>query len=242
MPLRNKKEKIAYVYICRNGENEELRYSIRSLANMPPGDVWVVGGKPDWYTGKYIYVNQNDHKYRNAYLNLIAMCKSEEIPDSIVLMNDDFYVVKKIEEIPVFTGGFLIEKQALYKRLAPHSDYTRKLGKTISFLEQRGVDLAVDYELHVPMPMSKKKLLNVIAYSPEVLWRSSYGNMYNVDGQVITDVKVYVYDKMLPKSYNWKTSLYPYLSSDDDSFKIIHEHVLKEMFPDPSPHEKRVKY
>ena len=36
------------VYILKNGcDGYELRYSLRSLANMDHGKVWFVGGQPD---------------------------------------------------------------------------------------------------------------------------------------------------------------------------------------------------
>ena len=36
-----------FIYICRVGENEELRYSIRSVLNsFPEANIWVIGGKP----------------------------------------------------------------------------------------------------------------------------------------------------------------------------------------------------
>ena len=53
-----------FVYICKDGENEELRYSIRSvLKNTKDAVIWVVGGKPNWYIGNYIKVIQDQNKY-----------------------------------------------------------------------------------------------------------------------------------------------------------------------------------
>lgn len=38
------------LYLCRPGENLELRYSLRSLRNVPHGRVWIFGDCPDWVT------------------------------------------------------------------------------------------------------------------------------------------------------------------------------------------------
>jgi hypothetical protein len=85
-----------FVYICKDGINEELKYSIRSVVeSFPEATIWVVGGKPDWYTGNYIKVEQKESKYKNAVKNLETICFSEEISQSFVLMNDDFYIIKK---------------------------------------------------------------------------------------------------------------------------------------------------
>lgn len=227
------------VYICRDGENEELRYSIRSaVKNLPHDKIWVVGGKPDWYTGNHIPIKQTDSKYDNAFENLKTACESKKISANFILMNDDFFVVKKINNIENFVGGFLIEKYSLYSQLTPRSQYTNKLYKTMNKLQRSGIDLPADYELHVPMIMNKNKLFFVLKRFPDCLWRSTYGNSYNVRGKWITDVKVYSSDAMMVKSYDYKNGEQSYVSSDDGSFVHLYRNVLKEMFPEPSKYEK----
>jgi hypothetical protein len=99
------------VYICRDGDNEELRYSIRSaVANLPHDNIWIVGGKPDWYTGNFIRTKQNGLKFDNARNNLNTACRKYEISSDFVLMNDDFYFMDKIDKIEMFHGGRLIDK------------------------------------------------------------------------------------------------------------------------------------
>lgn len=95
-----------FVYVCRDGENEELRYSIRSvLSSFPEAKIWVVGGKPSWYIGNYIEVKQSQSKYGNVLNNLKSICNSELIEESFVFMNDDFFIVNKIDTIDIFHGG-----------------------------------------------------------------------------------------------------------------------------------------
>ena len=44
------------VYVVRPGdENEALRYSLRSLANIPHRTVWIAGYRPKWCYG-IVYV------------------------------------------------------------------------------------------------------------------------------------------------------------------------------------------
>jgi hypothetical protein len=231
-----------YVYICKDGENEELRYSIRSvIKNMPKGNVWVVGGKPEWYVGNHVAVKQTDSKYDNAYENLRIACETKKISQNFVLMNDDFFAVKKIDKIENYVGGFLIEKVALYSQISPRSHYTNKLHKTMTKVQRSGIDLPADFELHVPMLMNRTKLSAILKKYPDCLWRSTYGNIYNVRGKHITDVKVYSADAMMVKSYDHKENLYPYLSSDDGSFVYLYRNMLKDMFPEPSQYEKKTK-
>ena len=224
-----------YVYICKDGDNEELRYSIRSVEkHMPPGRIWVVGGKPDWYTGNYIPVKQEDTKYNNAIENIRAACEHRKISNEFVLMNDDFFIIKPIEEPLTYVSGFLVEKIALYSALSPRSSYTKRLLKTSQKLFRFGYEFPRDYELHVPMVMHKEKLLAIINQYPDCLWRSMYGNVYKVGGIHITDVKYYVKDAMKVKSHDYKSSSYPFVSSEDESFVVLKKDILNSMFPTPS--------
>jgi len=104
-----------YVYVCRPGDNEELRYSIRStVKNLPEGRIWVVGGKPDWYTGDYIYVQQTGIGHPNVWKQLDVICATEDISDDFVLMNDDFFTVKKLDKVEYFYSGTIQEVLASY--------------------------------------------------------------------------------------------------------------------------------
>jgi hypothetical protein len=227
-----------YVYICRDGENEELRYSIRSLVeNAPEGRIWVIGGKPDWYVGDYIRVPQAGLKYENAKKNLNAICRATTMSDDVVLMNDDFFVMKKIDSVDTFFGGTLISKVRKYKSVYPRSSYTRALSQTHAILSQKAIVDILDYELHVPMPMNRKKLSSVIRINKPFLWRSMYGNMFGVGGTYMQDVKVYGKGSLV-RSQDWKDDSQIYLSSMDSAFNGGLLEMLKERFPDPSKYER----
>jgi len=226
-----------FVYICRPGQNEELRYSIRSvMSTFPDAKVWVVGGKPDWYTGNYVQVRQNSTKYTNARDNLEAICNSEDIPENFILMNDDFFIVKPIKDIQYLNGGLLSEKIEYYNELTPNTSYVRSLQETHRRLLKRGIVNPLDYELHVPMPMHKVGLKASMAGGS--LWRSVYGNMFGVGGETIKDVKVYNGGPLMPKSYDYEQLDQPYLSTDDLSFDTVLNVMLKDMFSVASDYEQ----
>ena len=228
-----------FVYICKDGNNEELRYSIRSVVeSFPDSNIWVVGGKPTWYVGNYIEVNQNLSKYRNAIENLKALCNSEDISDTFVLMNDDFYIIKNIDSIKDYHGGPLLEKINLYQKLNSNSNYTRKLAATYKKIKSLGIENPLDYELHVPMVMEKEKLKQTLQNNYQFLWRSIYGNVFNVGGEQMEDVKVYVKGPLVLKSYNIKKDDHIYLSSADTSFDILFNNILKKQFTQKTKYEK----
>ena len=217
------------VYICKTGENEELRYSIRSaVKNLSFDNLWVVGGKPEWYVGNYIKVDQDKSKYSNARRNLTAICNSSEISDSFILMNDDFYIMNIVQDVPYMHGGLLAEKINLYKNMTGNTSYVGMLKKTLLNLSRRFKRDIFDYELHVPMVMQKEKLVKVLDF-PD-LWRSRYGNTFEVGGQEIKDVKVYSSGGLSKKSYDINNLTSDYLSSNDDSFEEIRSKVLEDKF------------
>lgn len=224
---------VDYVYICRDGENEELRYSIRSVeTNFPAGKIWVVGGKPSWYSGNHILVNPTSSKQNNAINNLSAIVQSDEIPEEFVLMNDDFFVVRPVKEIKTYHGGSLRDKIVLRREITPGSRYLELLSKTYRFLQKIGVSEILDYDIHVPMKMSKAGLKKALNFGTQ--WRSTYGNTYKLGGEEIKDVKVYGSGNLLELSYDIGNLRSEYLSTDDKSFPIVWKKLLKDMFPNPS--------
>lgn len=236
MQFENKKD---FVYICKDGINEELKYSIRSVVeSFPDSNIWVVGGKPDWYVGNYIKVEQKESKYKNAVENLKTISVSDQISESFVLMNDDFYIIKKINKIENFHGGYLLNKINLYQKLNGNSQYTRKLSGTYKKLKALGFENPLDYELHVPMIMEKTKLKTVLELIDQFLWRSIYGNKFEVGGTEMQDVKVYTSGPLVLKSYNLNIDSHTYLSSADSSFNNIFNKILKDKFNKKTKFEK----
>jgi hypothetical protein len=228
-----------FVYICKDGNNEELRYSIRSVVkSFPDSNIWVVGGKPTWYAGNYINIKQVLTKYRNAIQNLNAICNSNEISEEFILMNDDFYIVKNINTIETYHGGLLLDKINLYQKINSNSNYTRKLAATYKKIKSLNIESPLDYELHIPMIMEKKKLKQILQNNDQFLWRSIYGNVFGVGGEQMEDVKVYTKGPLVLKSYNLKKDEHIYLSSADTSFDMILSNILKKQFTEKTKYEK----
>jgi hypothetical protein len=226
-----------FVYICKPGDNEELRYSIRSvLYSFPNAKIWVVGGKPNWYSGNYIFVDQNHHKYANAINNLKSICDSNEIQEEFVLMNDDFFIIKKIDRIDQFYNGPISTKINKYTQITGSSMYIKKLILTRTRLIEYGIDNPLDYELHIPMVMEKEKLKRIILKYPSCLWRSMYGNIYAVGGSQMEDVKIYTNKKHSARS-NEITEHSTFLSTEDQAFGLAFNKVLSRMFFNPTQHE-----
>jgi hypothetical protein len=220
-----------FVYICREGFNEELRYSIRSLMqNFPDPNIWVVGGKPRWYSGNYIQVPQTNDKYTNMYENWDTILRSKQIKTNFVLMNDDFYLIKPIIKIPVYHGGNLLDKVEKYERLEPRFAYTKRLRLTYERIKALFADEPLDYDLHVPMTLNKTKLAKIFDKTEtDILWRSMYGNCFAIGGEQQPDVKVYTRGAMKQSSYK-PTADTVWLSTDDHSFKFKIKGIVRDKF------------
>jgi hypothetical protein len=162
-----------------------------------------------------------------------AILKSDQISDKFIFMNDDFFVMNPIKEIPYMYSGLLLDKIQHREQQNPGDLYTRMLLKTYSELYQRShIKQPLDYELHVPMIFEKEKLSSVIG--SQGLWRSMYGNIYNVGGETFTDTKIY--NKDHPLSENIVSLESDYLSTEDKVFKD-HLDWFNSKFSKPSKFE-----
>ena len=107
------------------------------------------------------------------------------ISDDFYLFNDDFFVMKPIDSVPYYFRGLL--RSHIASRTS--SDwYTNSLRKTLAYLGE-----CLSYELHVPFPMNKTKLYEMLkdidhqTFFPHI--RTAYGNKYAIGGELIKDVK-----------------------------------------------------
>lgn len=226
-----------YVYICRNGDNEELRYSLRSLQkNMPYGNVWIIGHRPTWYRGNFIKVDDSATKFDNIKKCISLIPEVNEISENFILMNDDFFVLNKIDKIKILHGGLLEDKIKKYKELRMSSKYIRLLETTFKDLIKNGIKNPIDYDIHTPLPMTKTGLKETfgLAYFP----RSAYGNIKQIGGDMISDVKIYSRENIFKLD---KNNTPDFISTEDQSFNKIRP-MLEIIFPEPSSFEIKTNW
>ncbi len=221
------------VYICRPGENEELRYSIRSVVkNLPHDNIWVIGYKPKWYSGNFISVPNTTTKFENIRLAIKTAAETENISDDFILMNDDFFIIKPIESVKVLHGGLLIDKINRYKEMLGPNRYVSILENTYKFLIKSKIENPLDYDIHTPMPINKNNILKII--NRKHFPRSLYGNIFNIGGEFTKDVKIYPENSLIKYEIN-KDS--PYISAQDNSFDLLFNQELKKLFINATNYE-----
>jgi hypothetical protein len=218
-----------YVYICRAGENEKLRYSIRSvIQNGKPDNIWLIGSKPDWYTGNFIEVTDIGNKYQNITNCYNTIINSTDISEDFVLMNDDFFILKPMEFIPTYNGGLLQEKILDHTKQYGLNKYATVLQEVNKQLLKNGIKVPLNYDIHVPMVFNKTKLkkFNDISLAP----RSLYGNAVGIGGKTIEDPKIY------DAASKFITLDTEFVSTIDNTFILIKD-KLNKMFPNKSEYE-----
>ena len=221
-------EPLAVVYYVRRGDrNEELRYSLRSLVNLPHGPVWIVGYKPSWVRGvQYVEGNRGRSAEHSAVDNLRLACEHLEA-DRFVVMNDDFYIRQPVQAVPSLHAGLLEERIS-----AAATGYGRQLRAAAALLSDRGFKHPLAWTLHIPLVVVRETLAGVLSLvgirSPIPEWRTVYGNVARVPGYPADDVKVRRASDPMPAG--------PFLSTQDGSFPAVLPH-LRRLFPGPSEYE-----
>lgn len=246
------KKRLQFVYPCRYGENEELRYSIRSVLEFfPDAEIWVVGGKPSWYTGNYIHVKKTSVKYNSVKDNIDAILNNPDIDNSFVYMNDDFYLTDKPDFRVKYHRGDLGSRIRAEYQENHNKLYFKLLNRTYTRLKKH-MDKPFDYELHIPVMVEKQYLRKV---SVRDLWRSFYFNLHHSGGYLnikhlggdsfsitkspgiqIEDCKVYTCPEK-NELVNFVERHKPFLSSNDSNFETMKTNFLQERFPNSTSYE-----
>lgn len=227
------------VYINRPGDdNEELRYSLRSLQNVPHEKVWIAGYCPDWVRGVGIIpVPQQRDKQESALQNLIAACQHPEVSDPFIVTNDDIFLMQPLEEVPLWHMGPL---ERVISEHREGSAYRNAMQKTLERLNLCEVPMEhryglLSYELHIPMVIEKTGMLLALSLGKGIHGlhnRTMYGNLMGLGGEESRDVKVYRGER--GNAY----ASWPILSTSDRTFKYHPAgRYIQRTFPNPGPYE-----
>ncbi|PSK57992.1 hypothetical protein B0E38_01837 [Streptomyces sp. 111WW2] len=174
--------------------NEQLRYALRSwAAHLPHRHVWLIGHRPQWAVNvKHIPTRQVGTKYVNTTVAMRAACEHPDVSDPFLWCNDDMFVMHTVDTMPVLHRGPVREVEAYYEARTSGA-YLRGMYQTRALLETLGHDDPLSYELHVPMPVGKKGMLDALAagrHLPVLHKRTLYGNLAELGGSEVRDVKI----------------------------------------------------
>lgn len=221
------------VYILKNTqENEEFRYSLRSLIKNAKnyGKVITIGGLPNKIkTDLNIPLKQvGKTKYDRVNITFKEICLNPAISDNFVLMNDDFFIMQELDisKIPNYYRCSIKEYLEILTRDRANSDYSGRLAKAAMALDMLKYDTKC-YELHVPILLNKHKLLEVFGvFTGYCGTRTLYGNYHKVKSKQMNDCKIFTHSDEFIKDT-------PFLSTTDSSFRsgAVGEYI-RSQFPD----------
>lgn len=184
------------VYILKHDiQPNELRYSLRSVCeNFPYRKIWFYCGKPDGITpDEYVPFQQKGVAVWEKTTSTIAeICKNDAITEDFWLFNDDFFVMKPVKDIPPYYDRTLYRRiqQIAKRRGGAGSLYSMQLRITREVLQDNGYK-TFNYAVHMPMLINRTKGLKTIQAFPNLhMFRSVYGNVWNIGGEQHTDVKI----------------------------------------------------
>ena len=229
------------VYVLkRKSQYEELRYSLRSLKNIAHGKVFISGACPDWAVNVIhtpVEKIAGESRYQNAERNWLAALQHPDLADNFIAMNDDFFIMKPIDDLQNWHDGDLLEHHDYRVKVGAHPNYTTAMRIAYDRLRESGVEQPKGYTLHVPMLMNKYKRVNLhhmmreeILRGEIVLIRTYYGNLYELGGERMPDVK-FADDQF--------TGQETFLSTTDPSFKYERVgQLIRETFTEKSPYER----
>lgn len=222
------------VYLLKNNyTDEELKYSVRSVVkNFPYNRIVFVGGCPEGIGADIrIYDKQEGAtKWERSSHSLKVALDNDDLTPDIWLFNDDFFIMNKVEPEINFFGGTLERRtRDLKAKFNRTSGYCRNLEILRRDLVLMGCD-SLSFCLHLPMLINRNKALRLFEQFPGMkMFRSMYGNYYEIPCQYSKDVKVYDLESV-PNT--------DYLSTTDESFtKGKVGEFIRASFPNPCKYE-----
>lgn len=204
----------------------ELRYSLRSLVNVPHDKVIVAGDKPNLRV-THVPVRRNVDRYRSSTANILAAAERSVETDHFIVMNDDIFVLEPwtfrhenrgtIEEY-LATG----HAQGLYRILVK---------KTRAIIAAQGVSDPLWFGLHTPTVYDRRKLIDLIKdfRGERYLLRTLYHNLFPQPSARREDVK--------HKTWTGSASGDVLSISDQCALKPSFRRWVSARFPNPSRYE-----
>ena len=219
------------VYILKNGiDSDEIRYSLRSVEkNFPHGKVWFYGGKPAGIEpDEYVkLIQEGASRYAKVTNTIRQICINDDITEDFWLFNDDFFVMQQIKDLKPMISGTISERvQRIVDRIGVKSKYAKMLEHTGDVLRAKGYD-TLDYALHVPMLINRRKALEAIQTFPgEPMFRCLYGNYIGAEADLISDVKVFENEDPIKGT--------PFMSTDNRAWGDKAGGYIRSRYPYPS--------
>jgi hypothetical protein len=228
---------------------EELRYSMRSLKNLNANfEVFVVGDDPGWFSDKVNYIPLPricDNPPLDIINKLNKAIEHPDITDDFIWMNDDIYIINRVELWEVYMLKAMNNLAKL--DLKPKNLWYRNLIKTYEKLRQLKCS-TWNYSTHLPFVYNKQKMQELIEVfdleNESYLITTLYHNYFYpkslplVLNVKLDDMKVAAYRKDFDYDLMKRFFVYKkFFNHSVHGFSDKVKRILSETFPEPSVYE-----
>lgn len=219
---------VVYPYKRTPGD-VELRYSLRSLSNMPHGRVIVAGESPRAKLNvTKVGVARELNRYAASTRNIFEAARRAVETDHFIVMNDDMFILEP--------WTFRHENRGTIEEYiasgAPSGGYRHHVAKTRDILKAHGVAEPLFFGLHTPTVYERAKLIDLIKEfnGKRYLLRTLYHNLFPQPSERREDVKV--------REWAGEPRQQDVLSISDGCARDPQFLAwIAARFPDPSPYE-----
>lgn len=215
------------LYAVRHGEaNEALRYSLRSLMNLPHRRVFIAGHCPSWVRGvTVVETPRRANKFDSIEENVRRGLRHPDMGDEVVYMNDDFYITAPIDRVAITHGGPIEThngQQELKRRM-------RQTRRALEDAIEEPTGLLTYDGVHTPLPLVTDHARGLLAsIPPNCLWRTWYGNSLRIGGVEVPNAKY-------KGAYPPPTELPTFFSTNPGGLKVTRS-LLDDVLPRECPY------
>lgn len=227
------------VYPLGPDRTDELRYSLRTLHNLPGvGRVFIMSATPppEW-TKNVEWIETPDlPKWESMHHKFVQMCQTKELSKEIYLMEDDYYILRPIRFLPNYSYGTIAAAEKR-RGILPNDNWLKSLLATRDVLVKAGVKNPINYETHVPIVINRAKAPLWLDDGKPLRWHSAYGNMVKSreTRDMAFDVKAMDNDALV-SLLRLNTT---FLSSIETTFVVDRvAEALNYLFPEKSRYER----
>lgn len=217
----------------RKSYSDELRYTLRSLQNIPHRDVYIIGDKTKFRVN-HVYYTQTVNTAKNTLSIIDLAVNTPDISEDFIYMHDDMYILKPITRLEVHHRGLYVDIINNYQQRDIYNFYVERMRRTYNKLLQLEIKQPLCYELHIPFMINKTKWRAVRSnLTPQLNKLSMYGNLNHIGGTTMPDVKVRTKNYIPDDTF---------ISTHDASFNTGYAgQYIKELFNKPYKYEYNLK-
>lgn len=150
--------------IIQNEDNEELKYSLRSLEeNFIFDKVFIIWHKPSWIQN-VVHIEFDDSivpfwSY-NTSKKLLHICENNDISEDFVFMADDIYFLEKIENLWYYKKWDMCEYLEFLKSKWPLTQHWVVIERTMRQYSHLG-NIGC-FETHTPIIYNRSKMREIL--------------------------------------------------------------------------------